>query len=286
VKQAQARWTQTTEKLQPDAKIFATEIRAANAVSTIPLFQSHDVQIAKGGTTFLQWCWRATVPSVSSNSEYIYAATDIDTCVKFPGMVWAMEDVKEAGGGEVYQLACYVRESKKPVWTVRAKDSFAPCLAVLNGRVYVLEGTNRLMYKTLVSFDALTGKERKVHYEESNAMYNLHLDRCFDKGAYLVRSTGPKQDLFWINEKGDVHVLEGISLESRRFVVSDIPHGYFIWTAREGWQASPALRKSTVLPKLPPRHSVESISCRLGLLVTKHKGERTIWKLKGKAKGV
>jgi hypothetical protein len=278
----QEKWSEKTNSLEEEANIFASEIHAANEVSTIPLFQARGsnkeedwIQISRGGTTFLQWCWR-------EKKETVFSAADLDTCRKYPGMVWVIEEVKAAGGAEVYQLACYIKEKKDPVWIIQAADSFAPSVAVVEGRVYVLEGENRLMYKTLVSFNALTGKGREIHYVETKDMYNLQLVRCSCEGAYLIRSTGPKQDLLWIDggAKGGVHVVAGIELESRRFVLSDVPFAYWMWTAQSGWQSSPKLREMIKVPKLSLHDTIESVSCNKGLLITRDKGERTIWRVK------
>ncbi len=270
IQKHQARWKDRVKDCKGDARVFSAEIDAANTVAMTPLFQTNEIFISKGGTTFLHWRWK------TDESSTILPASDLDVCDRFPGMVWVIEDVKEAKGGEVYQLACYVREKPTPVWTVQAKDSFAPCLAVVGGRVFVLEGQNRLQYKTLVSFNALKGDDRQVHYKESDDMYNLDLQRCSDFGAYMIRTTGPKQDLFWIS-KDSVTLLESVSLESRRFVTSDHPFGYFTWTAHEGWRASKELQKAIKLPKLSSRDTIESVSCQYNILVTKSKGERTIW---------
>lgn len=271
IKEHQKRWKEQTKGLKSTAELFAAEIKAANSVAMIPLFQARGsnkeedwIDIAKGGTTFIYWSWHT--------KDKIHAATDLDTCKRFPGMVWAVETVDEAKGAEVYQLACYVREQAKPVWVKRAKDSFAPQVAVVDGRVFVLEGHNRLIYHTLVSYNALTGDDRRVHYEEKEDMYNLELIRCTCDGAYMLRTTGVKQDLFWIT-KDKVLLLDGISLESRRYITTDVPHAYCVWTEREGWRLSKGIK----LPKLTSRDTIESLSVKKGIVVTKCKGERTIW---------
>lgn len=286
IEKAQQQWKKESKGLNDVASLMSAEIAAASYVSHLPLFQANEIQIASVGTTFLHWCWK-------DNVDKVRAAADIETCKSLPGFAWVMETVEEAKGAEVYQLACYVKErDEKPVWTVRAKDSFAPKVLVLQGRVYVLESKNRLIYNTLVSFNALTGKDRKILYKEDDEIYNLSLERCSCDIAYMIRSTGPKQDLFVIDGKTQsASLLDGISLESRRFVLSNKPFAFYTWTAKEGWKASKELLNMYQLPSKEELDNPEYILCQKGsfespkegFLVTKAKGERTIWKLhKGK----
>lgn len=273
IEKAQQRWKDESKGLDETAKLFAAESTAASYVAHLPMFQGNLIQIASVGTTFLHWCWEG-------QTDKIHAAADVETCKRLPGFVWAIETVEEAKGAEVYQLACYVKEKEAPVWTVRAKDSFAPKVLVLQGRVYVLESKNRLIYNTIVSFDALTGKDRKVLYEEKDEIYNLSLERCSCEIAYMIRSTGPKQDLFFIDGKTQsASLFDGISLESRRFILSDKPFAFFTWTAKDGWKASKELLNMFEFPSKAELENPESILCKRNILVTKAKGERTIWRV-------
>ena len=91
-------------------------------------------------------------------------------------------------------------------------------------------------------------------------IYNLSLERCSCDIAYMIRSTGPKQDLFVIDGKTrSVSVVDGILLESRRFVTSDIPFALFTWTAKSGWKASKELLNMFQLPSKADLANPESI---------------------------
>jgi len=145
-----------------------------------------------------------------------HEAVSLELCDQYPGFAWAVEEAPDSKGSEQYALRCYVDVKEKgKVWN--HDIPIAPSVAVVDGRVYCLEAKKKLVYFRVVSYNALNGKDRQVHYEEKDTRYNLELVRCNCDTVFVRRQAGPKQDILFFGKSSGV--CEGSSLESRRFVL-------------------------------------------------------------------
>lgn len=267
--QQQAVWQEVIAPLKSDIQLLTVELEAAYRVSHAPLFRAAggQVEIAFKGAT-VEWKWKG--------EQHCRQASDLDA--RRGGYVWVTEDV--GAGAEVYAAKLYKQGYAQPIWQHRG---ISPKIAVVGGRCYALEAKNTLVYYRLVSWDAITGRNYQIHYEESDYRYNLELLRGDDTHAYLRRQAGSKQDLFMMDSRHPRRMLlvEGISLESRRFVIGSNQGEYLVWSASEGWRASPALRKAGTGWKLPStaRAVPETLDTRRGLYVTRWQGCRVLWRI-------
>lgn len=218
------------------------------------------VRIAALGTLSYTWRWDGAGATQVSCS-------DLEACRG--DRVW---DVQESGdGGERYTVAHHIKGRHKPVWS---HGGVGPYVAVVGERVYCLEAKNTLVYWRLVSWRASDGGDRQIHYEEKDYRYNLELLRGSTGHAWLRRQSGPKQDLFCIQSSG-ISVLEGIRLESRRFVIGCRAGEVIVWEAASGWRQAGGQRKF----RLPAAGTPESFCGDRGLLVTTNGGRRSLWRI-------
>ena len=262
---AQKRWKAAIKPLKSEISLISSEIDGALRVSQAMMFRAagDHVEIGVGGTNNITWKWKGR--------PELYTVANLDT--RRGGYLWAVEEVGE--GAEVYAVRLYKYDYDKPIWEYR---NISPVVAVVGGRCYCLEAKNKLVYWRLVSFDALTGKGYQVHYEETDYRYNLELIRGDEKHAYVRRQSGAKQDCFMITRDTPrrIIVLEGISLESRRFVFGSSVGEYLFWTAADGWRQSPALRKKGFKFPSWSRAVPETLDTGRRLLVTKWQGCRSL----------
>jgi protease II len=189
--------------------------------------------------------------------------------------VWDIDDVGE--GAEVYAVRMYKRDSVKPLWQIKG---ISPDIAIVGARCYYLEVKKKLVYWRLMSCNALTGKDKQIHYEETDYRYNLEIIRGDEKHAYLRRQAGAKQDCFMITATATATAIEGldaVSQESRRYVFGSHAGEYLCWSQGSGWSKSPELVKAGW--KLPPmaRAVPERLDTRRGILITRWQGCRTLW---------
>jgi len=238
--------------------LLTHEIKAAKQSLETPLFRAGAAAVGIKGTAALSWAFEGHAPRDAND----LAATAAG--------VWAVNDCT---------LCFYKTGETKSTW---CKKDVGECVAIVGGRCYGSRVKKILVSYKLVSWDALTGEDERVHYEEVDYRYNLYIVRRRST-AYLVRMTGPKQDAFKILEDGSLQLLEGISLESRRFVLGE--RGWMVWSggakASGGGSEAKASGSWTIrtrgrMPSLV-RAVPESIDTRLGLLVTRWKGRRSLW---------
>jgi hypothetical protein len=260
-------WQGLVEKTKPSLrKQIESELKGYNAVGEAFVLGSQGIQVSMQGKI----CWK-----FENKAER--KAVDIDFCKEFPGFVWAVEETESSQGAEHYALRCYVKEKKEPVW--KHDTPIAPHVAVVNGRVFCVEARLQLVYYRVVSYNALTGDDRRVHYEEHDKRYNLEMIRCDCDTVYIRRQAGEKQDVLWFGGKKS-GVCESSSLESRRFVLGNHRDCYFVWEQHFGWKMSKGLVKHGFqFPNITRSMTPESLDCERGLFVTKWKGERTLWKI-------
>lgn len=264
VRKEQKRWKELIEPLKDEIAVLEKELECGVASAHMMFFRSVDGLIEGGMGAAGSIRWKLFNSDLVHESEKIWAnGTD----------VWAVEDVGD--GAELYAIGLHTRKSTHhgPVWQHKG---VAPSFAIVGGRCYCLEVKKKLVYWRLVSWNAHTGKDRRVHYEEPDYRYNLEIIQNADSHAYVRRQSGGKQDCFIITEKGPESVLEGISQSSRRFIFGTKEGEYLVWTEEEGWKASEGL--DVKLPAFT-RAVPEQLDTRRGLLVTVWLGCRTLWSI-------
>jgi hypothetical protein len=268
VRKEQKRWNDLIEPLKDEIAVLEKELECGFTSAHEMLFRSADGLIEGGMGAAGSIRWKLFNSDLVHESEKIWAnRTD----------VWTVEDVGE--GAELYAISLHTRKSAHhgPVWQHKG---VAPSFAVVGGRCYCLEVKKKLVYWRLVSWNAHTGKDRRVHYEEPDYRYNLEIIQNADDHAYVRRQSGGKQDCFKITVsdtgQAKMEVLEGISQSSRRFIFGSKEGEYLLWTAGEGWKASEAFDA-----KLPDftRAVPEQLDTRRGVLVTVWLGCRSVWSI-------
>jgi hypothetical protein len=191
------------------------------------------------------------------------------------GWVWYVKDTDS--GDESYSLHGSWRGELK--WT-SSKRPFGPFVAMVNGRVYSLESENHLWFCRLVSFDAKTGRNRQVLYEETNPQWNLTLLKCENHCLCLVANNAGLQRLWVLNAQGLLEEIKGYE--------SFVPVGFkedsheFVFFGRKAGSDTYTFSEKD-LPLL--RTQTPEFAC-LGeqVLVTKRYGKRTLWNLRTGAK--
>jgi len=257
------KWSSLTQSL--DTRSSQYQIKKELAVSSQKRFVSGPVQLGHLGTMAYSWKWDSAAKEDDSIIADLYERD---------GYVWTSSEDSSVVGAEVYVISMYKKGSVKPTWTRRG---MSPFVGVLGDRCYSLEMKNKLIYYRLLSWNCYTGKDMKIHYVESDKRYNLEIVRG-ENCIWVRRQSGPKQDVFEITEKS-VKLLEGISIDSRRFVFGSKCQEYLVWNLLEGWNASNTLSKLCKLPRFGDSQTPEHLDTDRGLLVTKSYGTRTLWRL-------
>lgn len=196
--------------------------------------------------------------------------TDLD--IDEDGWVWYVKDTDS--GDEEYSLHGTHKGEHK--WT-SSKRPFGPFVAKVGNRVYTLESENHLWFCRLVSFDATSGRDRQVHYEETDPQWNLTLIKAENHCLCLVANNAGTQRLWYLNAKSLLEEVKGYesfvpvgfaSKDSKRFVFFGRNAGSDTYTFSEG--DLPLLRTQTP----------EFACLGEGVLVSRRFGKRTLWNLK------
>lgn len=261
IKNEKKRWDLAIKNLdiQPIIRELQNSFKDSHAFK----FKAVGIRIAIIGTNAIEWKY--------TDSSILHSAVDILTDSK--GNIWTVEEAGE--GEELYALRFYKKGEHHSNWQ---HIGVSPSLALVGSTCYFLESKNHLIYWRLASCDAYTGRGRTVHYEEEDYRYNLELIRG-DNHAYVRRQSGSKQDILLITSK--ITVLDGSSLDSRRFVFGSYPGEYLTWSSLTGtWIESKAL--SEFAWKFPSWTSEvpEALDTKRRLLLTKWYGCRTIWSIR------
>ena len=148
------------------------------------------------GSSAVEWGWSGTAERV--------LAGDVD--VAAGGLVAYTRDTEK--GAEMYELVLERGRGRRVMWTSKggergeAAKGFGPSVAILRGRVYCLEATGVLRYVRLVSYDLLTGADRRIHYEEVDRSRTLALVRGEGHCLFLVSENAGWQRLYWVRGAG------------------------------------------------------------------------------------
>jgi hypothetical protein len=270
-------WEELTKnrKIYDTAALFSQRIVAQMSSGTAELFTPphRELWIGFHGTSAWSWKWNTLTfpagPPAATSTPRPFVA-DIDS--RQGGHVWSVQDVGE--GAEMYSIQ-YETQKKGIIWSHRGVGPFCVCIGA---RIYCLEARHSLVYWRLVSWNAYTGKDKRIHYEEKNPAINLSLVRAAPTAGFLLREGGGFQQLFRISNT-TVSVVSLSSAEDRlcRFILGDSGYSWFQWEGTGGWSVHGDLMQY----KLPPLNhwNPESFSLARQVLVCHSFGERCIWKI-------
>jgi len=183
--------------------------------------------------------------------------------------------------GDTYTL---IRCHKgKQIW--RIKERIGSSVAVIGDRVFVLEERGPLRFSDLVCFSVKTGGDKRIHYEEKNGEISLALSKGEGGCLFLLSENAGKQQLAYIRADGELTWLsqKGVSFFP---VGKGKGPNYFVrlgsfdapWTP-----VGPDL-ESWNIPMFIRKQGIEMVSIQEGIIVTKTKGVRTVYR-KGRAIG-
>jgi hypothetical protein len=186
--------------------------------------------------------------------------------------IWQVADSSE--GSEKYTVSHF--KNGKKIWSHR--QGLAPCIAVLDGRCYVIEAENNLWFCRLISYDAATGSDRQVIFEMKNPQWNMTLIKGSNKCLFLSANNAGQQRLW--------HVYNNTIKELRTGYTAFVPIGYLPglkephYFARKETSYVPVGSAFTSLqfPSLQ-QHTPESCFLEYKILITRSYGKRTIWDL-------
>lgn len=262
-------------KVQEKADLFTQRLIAQMSAGSVELFTPphREIWIGFHGTSAWSWKWNtlihsAHLPAVSRTNQPTFVA-DLDS--RSGGHIWTVQDIGE--GAETYSIQ-YESRKKGIVWSQRG---VGPYCAVVGQRVFCLEARHSLVYWRLVSWNAYTGRDRIVHYEEKNSSINLSLWRATPTTAFLLREGGGFQQLMRVTNIYTVQNLSSADNRVCRFIFGDSGYSWFQWESAEGWMPRGEFKKY----RLPPLNqwNPESFSLARELLICQSFGERCIWKL-------
>lgn len=228
--------------------------------TSIPRMKIYDTYYQQAGKQTFAW-WH-------SKAKKTYCA-DLD--LQPDQWVWYVHDTKD--GDESYSLVCCHEGEQQWSYT---KRSLGPFVAVVKNRVYCLESENHLWFCRLVSFDAKTGRDRQVLYEETNPQWNLALIKGEHHCLFLLGNNAGKQRLWYLNSQEVLEEIKGYeSFVPVGFANDSQQVQYFGRT--QGDRIYRFSGKGTIhcLHKQTP----EFASLTENLLVTKSYGKRTLWNL-------
>lgn len=234
----------------------------------------NSIRITSEGGGSLKWRWE------TQDKSHLAGDLDVaENCVIFS------KDVKE--GGRHYELCTATPE--KTLWTFdgRGRHGLSSDVAILGGRVYVLEAASPLQYKWLVSVDLATGKGRRVHYEEHDLSTSLSLVRGENKCLFLHTENGGKEGLFHIGLHGKVTRLceEGVSFYAVGYGKGRHEPCYFSRASTAApWKAYGAALKALHLPPEFFTNGIDLVNLREGLVVHRRHGMRFVEACRGRNK--
>jgi len=226
------------------------------------------IQVINQGST-LEWRWHG--------SKIVYELIgDLDV---MDDTVIYTKDVK--AGGHHYQISAVSKENTLWRFDGKGDHGLSAEVAILGGRVYCLEAASPLQYKWLVSVDAKTGKDRRVHYEEHDTSASLALIRGENKCLFLHADNAGQQALYHIGSKGGVKRLDADGTVF--FPVGYGPRGsdpcYFVRKTRSSpWEARGAAAKALALPTEFYRNGIDLVNLREGVVVHREHGHRRVEK--------
>lgn len=164
--------------------------------------------------------------------------------------LYCTEDVGK--GAEEFQLQYWADPfSTKPTWT---KGPVGPDIGLVGDKLFYLGVENKLIYHKLYMCDAKTGVNEKCIYAEKNPETNLAIELNPDGQVVLVAETSQRFKYFQIQETGTLTEI-----------------------------SSPKHIPSTWIQPIMKQHGIDWIWPNQGIVITKHHGDRTLWKLSSRS---
>lgn len=152
-------------------------------------------------------------------------------------------------------------------------------VAIMNHRVYFIEGDQPLHYTRLVSLSLYTGQQRKVIYEETNPSIGISLLKRENRALFLIGEDAGYQRLWWIAPTGSIKRLdpEGVSFKP----VGCSQDGRPVYFVRRGDFTKPwkLVGHYWKLNREIERSGIDFCSIAQNMLISRHQGLRTVWHL-------
>lgn len=157
------------------------------------------------------------------------------------------------------------------------KRNGGPDVAIMNHRVYFIEGDQPLHYTRLVSLSLYTGQQRKVVYEEANPSTAITLLKRENRALFLLRDDAGYQRLWWITPAGSIKQLDpgGVSFKA----VGCSRDGKPVYFVRRGDFTKPwrLVGHGWKLNQEIERSGIDFCSIAQNVLISRHQGIRTVW---------
>jgi hypothetical protein len=157
--------------------------------------------------------------------------------------VWTTTDIGH--GAETFELQAWTSAcASKPEWSHKP---VGPDLGVLGNMLFYLGVKNKLIYHELWCCDAKTGKHKTLLYTEKSPEVNLSIQRIPDGQLVLVRDNSQDLDYYTITPQG-------------------LKRRHSLYLVPKSW-------------KVPlGEYGIDFVWPRIGLLITKQHGKKTLWK--------
>lgn len=239
----------------PGVPEFEIELSTTEPTEANGRFETEDGEVIVVPNGTLNYNWR-----YADSTKYQNAA-ELDA--KKGGHLWTVTDI--GSGGELYECE-YLRKGNS-IWRLK---SVGPFIGVYKNRCYLIEA-DRLWYNTLISVNAMTGKDRHIHYRESDRQWNLHLDRLQDGTLALIGNNAGTQRLWTVTEKS----VEELYPSGVAFV--PVTRSSAFVRSQEIYEPKGAITEFR-FPSFKAE-TPEWMSVGRGLLITRSMGERTLWKI-------
>lgn len=239
---------------------FQVELSTTEPTEADGRFETEDGEVIVVPNGTLNYLWRY------ADSTKYHTAAELDA--KKGGHLWTIADV--GSGGEVYE--CEYLRAGHSTWRLKG---VGPFVGVYKNRCYLIEA-DRLWYNTLISVNAMTGKDRHVHYKEIDKRWNLRLDRLQDGSLALVGNNAGTQRLWTVTDSVE-ELYKGVAF------VPVTRSSAFVRLEDEDFYEPKGAIAEFRFPSLK-RQTPEWMSVGRGLLITRSMGERTLWKISRSSK--
>jgi hypothetical protein len=173
----------------------------------------------------------------------------------------------------------YTLHVKTPTSHWTHKKNGGDTVAIMNHRVYFIEGDEPLHYNRLVSLSLYTGQQRKVIYEEKNPSIVISLVKQENRTLFLIGEDAGYQRLWWITPTGSIKRLDADGVSFKPVGCSkDGRPVYFVrqgdftkpWTlVGHGWKLNREIERS----------GIDFCSMAQNVLISRHQGLRTVWNM-------
>lgn len=199
-----------------------------------------------------------------------------DVDISRDGFVVFTHDISK--GGEEYEVVAL--KQNKPVWRFNGRSyGVGSEVAIMGKRVYMLEAHGPLQYKWLVSVDLLTGKGKRIHYDEKRESISLTIVRGENGCLFLLCEEPGVQNLFHIKASGHLEQLssKGVSFLPVGYARGSTEPCYFVKNKIDSsWEPRGAALKELSISKKCLNSSIEYCILTCGVIIYRVKGERFI----------